>query len=165
MFNNRNSFSEQSKYNKTSNNLLDTNVNVSIIDAIDFINSICKGKIVKIEKKFKKEIPVWKFNLLLKEGSSLEIELSDNENKLLQIEANEGPYEYEIISRSGFISFTSAKKIAEEHTSQKILKWNLKQVKNKFEYNFWLFTKSGKAQVRVDAETGEIITKSKNKKK
>lgn len=132
---------------------------------IEFTLTIYNGEIYKIEKKFKKEIPVWNIEMVTKTGGSLEFEISGADEKLLVIIADEGPFDYEINPGNEIIPFSSASKTAEEFTSQKVMKWKLVQVKEKYEYDFWLFTKTGKAQVRIDALTGEIITKRKSKKK
>lgn len=136
----------------------------SIKDVLDFSLSIYNGEIFKIEKKFKKEIPVWNIEMITKTGGSLEFEISGAEEKLLEIIADEGPFDYEINPGNEIIPLSAATRTAEEFTSQKVMKWKLTQIKEKYEYDFWLFTKSGKAQVRIDALTAEIITKRKRKK-
>lgn len=152
------------KYNQSSAKFLDTNVimSISITDAIDYANMLMEGEIVKAERKFKKDIPFWKLDLVTDQKGVIGFEIALSEKNLIRIDSDEGPFEYEIIPKQDNVSFSKAKKTAEDFTGQKILKWNYFQNKKLWEYNFWLFTKSGKAQVRVDAESGEII---KNKKK
>jgi uncharacterized membrane protein YkoI len=150
------------KYSQSSNYFLDTNVKITKV--IEKLIEIFPGEIVKIEKKFKKNSPFWNVEMISGQGSSLEFEISSDENKIFSIEANEGPYEYEIIPDESIAPFSTAKKTAEEHTSQKILRWNFKYIKDKPEYSFWLFTKSGKAQLKIDAVSGEIIMKKNNSK-
>ncbi len=152
----------QSKYSETANNFLDTNVKIG--NVIEFVSTIIEGDIIKAEKKFKKNIQMWKVNVHMPSGGFVEMEISASEKKILQIEADEGPFEYEIAPGEGIVSFNSAKKNAEDHSGQKILKWVLKQNKEKYEYNFWVFTKSGKAQVKIDADSGDLILNNKKKK-
>lgn len=154
------------KYSETANNFLDTNAKIAdIADIIESAGKIIDGDIVKAERKFKKNILIWKINVLMSSGGFVNMELSAADKKILQIEAEEGPFEYELTPADGIITFNSAKKKSEEHSGQKILKWNLKQNKDKFEYSFWMFTKSGKAQVKIDAESGDLILNSKNSRK
>jgi len=136
------------KYSETVNNFLDTNVKIG--NAIEYAGTIIVGDVVKAEKKFKKNIQIWILNIHLPSGGFVEIEISASEKNILQIKA--------------IVSFNSAKKNAEDHSGLKILKWVLKQNKEKYEYNFWVFTKSGKAQVKIDAGTGDLILNSKRKK-
>lgn len=153
---------EPGKYNETTHYFLDTNVN--IIEVIDFSLLLVSGEVIKIEKKFKKDSPIWKVSMITSSGGSIDLELSYKENKLLNAEADEGPFDYELSPEPSLVSFSTAKRTAEEYTTQKVLKWSLKQNREKMEYNFWLFTKTGKAQVKVDAESGEVITKKKKNK-
>jgi len=152
---------KQIKYSQTSHNFLDTNVNIK--EVIDFTLLLLRGDVTKVEKKFKKDIPIWKVNMITPTGGSMEFELSYKEKKLLNLEADEGPFDYEVFPDSSLVSFSNAKKTAEEYAAQNILKWSLRTNRDKMEYNFWLFSKTGKAQVKVDAETGEIVTKKKKK--
>ncbi len=157
----RNNF-YQFKYSETAYNFLDTNVKIG--NVIDFVGKIIDGDIIKAEKKFKKNIQIWKINVHIPSGGFVNMEISAADKKILQIDAEEGPFEYEIVPDEGIVSFNSAKRNAEEYSGQKILKWNLKQNRDKFEYGFWMFTKSGKAQVKIDAGTGDLILSNKKKK-
>ncbi|MEP7145499.1 MAG: PepSY domain-containing protein [bacterium] len=152
------------KDNHSYAKFLDTNVSkfVSITDAVDYAGMLMEGEIVKAERKFKKDLPFWKLDLVTEQKGVVEFEISFTEKNLISIVSDEGPFEYEISPDDKYVSFSIAKKAAEDFTGQKILKWNYFKNKKSWEYNFWLFTKSGKAQVRVDAESGEVI---KNKKK
>ncbi len=150
------------KYSETVNNFLDTNVKIG--NAIEYAGTIIVGDVVKAEKKFKKNIQIWILNIHLPSGGFVEMEISASEKKILQIKADEGPFEYDLEPGEGIVSFNSAKKNAEDHSGLKILKWVLKQNKEKYEYNFWVFTKSGKAQVKIDAGTGDLILNNKKKK-
>ncbi len=157
---------EQSKYTQTHYKFLDTNIVklTDIKEAIAYSSSLCEGFITKAEQKFRKDIPVWKIDIITKDRGYLKVELSAFDNSLLRIESEEGPFNYEIKPGGNFIPFSEAQKSAEMHTGMKTLKWNLTKGKNVWEYSFWLFIKSGKAQIRVNAETGEIIVSRKKKK-
>ena len=155
----------ESSFSQTSEKLPGSGKESSLQEVIEFSLNLYKGEITKVEKKFKKDIPVWVIDMNASNGGSISFEISSGGNILLGIKAVEGPFDYDIKPGEEFVSLSSAKKTAEEFTSQKVLKWEFKQVKEKFEYGFWLFTKNGKAQVRVDAVSGEIITKRKTKKK
>ncbi len=153
----------QSKSLLTLSYSLDTNASkeVSIVDAINFALGLFEGSVTKAEKKFKKDIPIWEIDLITVERGSVEIEISSSDKNLIKVISDEGPFEYEIKPEENFIPFSSARKTAEEKAGQKILKWSYYKNRSRWEYNFWLFTKSGRAQVRVDAETGEVITTKK----
>ena len=155
----------QNKYSQTTHNFLDTNTSnlFTISDAIDYTLKLLECDITKAEKKFRKDIPVWKVNAITKERGTIVIEISASDKALLSIEAAEGPFDYEIKPDKDLISFAEARKKAEVHSGQKTLKWKYLKNKNNWEYNFWVFIKSGKAQVRIDAASGDIVTVKKKK--
>lgn len=153
---------DQFQYSETSNNFLDTNVNIT--EAIEIALGIAEGEVTKVERKFKKNIPIWKIDLITLTGGALEIEISYKEKRLIRLDASEGPFNYDVNVNPGLIPFSEAKKSAEDFAAQTTLKWNLYQNKENWEYNFWLFTKTGRAQVRVNAENGEVIIGRKKKK-
>lgn len=155
----------QNKYNQTSPNFLDTNTSnlYTISDAIDYTLNLLECDITKAEKKFRKDIPVWKVNAITKERGTIVVEISSTDKTLISIDAGEGPFDYEIKPDKDLIPFSEAKKKAEDHSGQKTLKWKYLKNKNNWEYNFWVFIKSGKAQIRIDAATGDIVTTKKKK--
>lgn len=153
------------KYSQTAHNFLDTNTSnlFTISDAIDYTSKLLECDIIKAEKKFRKDIPVWKVNAITKDRGTIVIEISSSDNTLLSIDASEGPFDYEIKPDKDLISFAEARKKAELHSGQKTLKWKYLKNKNNWEYNFWVFIKSGKAQIRVDASSGDIVSAKKKK--
>ena len=170
-FNTGNCFSENTnlnKYMQTSLLFLDTNKNktLTISEAVNFVMEISGGEVISAERKFKKSDPLWELILITSEGSFVKMEISFFDKTVLMMSSDEGPFTYDIKPSQDYISLFEAINIADSQSSQKVLKWKFLKVKDKWEYNFWLFTKSGKAQLRLDAETGEIITgkRTKNKK-
>lgn len=153
-------------YKQTSLLFLDTikNNSLTISDAVNFVKEISGGDVISAERKFKKSDPLWELILITEDGSFVKMEISFYERTVLLMSSEEGPFTYDIKPAQEFISLSEAIKIADSQSSQKVLKWKFLKLKDKWEYNFWLFTKSGKAQLRLDAETGEIITGKKNKK-
>lgn len=156
---------QENKYIKTSYKIHYTNQKTytDIKSAIDEVIQLTGGNVTKAEMKFKKDYPVWVISATGKDNCTFKVELTCEDNSLLKINAEEGPFEYELDPGENFISFSAAKKIAEEFTGVKTLKWNLYKNRKIWEYSFWLFLKSGKAQVRVNAESGEILTTKKKK--
>lgn len=155
----------QNKYIQTSGNFLDTNasIGVTIRDAVDYTAELLECVITKAELRFMKDIPLWKINGITSDRGTVELEISALDRSLLKIDAEEGPFEYEIKPHKDLVSFTEAKRKAEDFSGQKTLKWNLSRIKKRWEYHFWVFIKSGKAQVKIDAATGDIIKTGKKK--
>lgn len=159
--------SVQNKYSDCPDNFLDTNENtvvknpVTINEAISYAEGFLEGEVIYAEKKFVRDKAIWKILQATKQKGIIKYEVAGDELCLLRIESDEGPFEYELILNKKHVSFSSAKNKAESLTGQKILKWFYTKNKESWEYGFWLFTKSGKAQVKIDAESGEVISKKK----
>lgn len=136
-----------------------------ISEIADYISSLLKCDIVKIEKKYKSENIIWIADIITSGGGTVRIEVNSDTKDILHILASEGPFDYNFVPFENAVSFDDAKNITEKQYSRKILKWALRKNKGKFEYNFWMFTKTGKAQLRIDAESGEAILKKGKIKK
>lgn len=50
-------------------------------------------------------------------------------------------------------------------SASKVLKWKLVESKSGMQYHFWMFTKGGAAQLKIDAVTGERIMKNRRRRK
>ncbi len=158
------------QYNQTSTNFLDTNQNtlnelnetgVGIKEAVDYVLTLLNGEIISVKKEFKNGIPNWAIELITIDKGSLDIEISASEFFVIKITSDEGPFDYEIVPAKDHIPYSVAKRTAEESSGLKILKWNYYKNNSGWEYDFWVFTKSGRAEFRVDAVTGELIRKKK----
>lgn len=136
----------------------DSSTKISVI--ADHVSSLSKCEIIKIEKKYKNGNILWVTDLISAGGGSMRMEISSDKNEILYIYSSEGPFDYNIVPVDNGVSFDEARNTAERQSSKKILKWVFRKNKGKYEYNFWMFTKTGKAQLRIDAESGEIIVKS-----
>lgn len=154
------------KYMNSAFNFPDTNNNthLSIVDAVNFISERSRCEIISAEKKFRKDNPVWELILITETGSSVKLEVSYFERAILSMNSDESPSAFDLRPSENFISLTEALKIVSEQTPQNVMKWKFHKVKDNWEYNFWLFTKSGKAQLRLNAESGEIISSKKKSK-
>lgn len=146
-----------------SDTLLEAESRTGISKVIEMTQNLIQSDIQKVEKKVVKDIPVWKVITLTQSGGMIKFEFKFNEIELLQIDSEEGPFDYDLIPKKEFLSFATAKSTAEKHSGLKILKWSLKEIKQNWEYSFWVFTKSGKAHIRVNALSGEIIVKKSKK--
>jgi len=154
------------KYMKSTFNFPDTNNNthINIVEAVNFISEKSSGEIISAEKKFRKDNPFWELILFSESGSAVKLEVSCFERTILSMISDETPAAFDLRPSENFISLTEALKIVSEQTPQKVMKWKFHKVKDNWEYNFWLFTKSGKAQLRLNAESGEIISSKKKSK-
>ncbi|MBK6879055.1 MAG: PepSY domain-containing protein [Ignavibacteria bacterium] len=136
-----------------------------ITEAISITSLALEGKIIKAEKKFAKERTFWEVEVISPTGSTVELQVSTEEDKILAIIAEEGPFDYELIVGDALKKFSEVRAQAESVSASKVLKWKLVESKSGMQYHFWMFTKGGAAQLKIDAVTGERIMKKSAKKK
>lgn len=149
----------------STQSILTGSSDIEITEAISITSQALEGKIIKAEKKFAKERTYWEVEVISSIGSTVELKVSTEEDIIFGIAAEEGPFDYELTAGNGLKKFSEVRDIAESVSQSKILKWKLVEGKAGMQYHFWMFTKGGAAQLKIDAVTGERIMKKSGKKK
>jgi uncharacterized membrane protein YkoI len=148
----------------TESTLTNTSDN-EITEAISITSLALEGKIIKAEKKFAKDRTFWEVEVISPTGSEVELKVSTEEDIIFGIVAEEGPFDYELTAGDALKKFSEVRAQAESVSGSKVLKWKLVESKSGMQYHFWMFTKGGAAQLKIDAVTGERIMKKSGKKK
>ncbi|CAN5547281.1 hypothetical protein BH10BAC5_BH10BAC5_08910 [soil metagenome] len=137
---------------------------ISLKQSIEIAEKIIEGDIIKAERKFREKGTFVEIEVLTAKGGRLNLELENKSGAILSLESKEGPFDYEIFPGDNIQLLSKMKKMVEENTGDEVLKWKLSPKKDsKWEYEFWTITKSGKANVRINADSGVIITKPPKK--
>ncbi len=149
----------------STQSILTGSSDIEITEAISITSQALEGKIIKAEKKFAKERTYWEVEVISPAGSAVELQVSTEEHKILGIVSEEGPFDYELTAGDALKKFSEVRVQAESVSGSKVLKWKLVESKSGMQYHFWMFTKGGAAQLKIDAVTGERIMKKSGKKK
>lgn len=137
---------------------------ISLRESIEIAEKIIDGDVIKAERKFREKGVFIELEILTPKGGRMNLELENKSGNLLSLESKEGPFEYEIYPGNNLQLLSKMKKVVEENSGDEVLKWKLSQKKdNIWEYEFWTITKSGKANIRINADTGNLITKPPKK--
>lgn len=136
---------------------------ISLKQSIEIAEKMTDGYIIKAERKYREKGTFVEIEVLTVKGGRLTLELGNKTGELLALESKEGPFEYEIYPGNNLQLLSKMKKIAEENTGDEVLKWKLSLKKDVWEYEFWTVSKTGKANMRINADTGEIIAKAPKK--
>lgn len=136
---------------------------ISLKQSIEIAEKIIDGEIIKAERKFREKGVFVELEILTPKGGRIDLELENKTGRLLTLESKEGPFEYEIYPGNNLQLLSKMKKIVEENTGDEVLKWKLSQKKEVWEYEFWTISKTGKANVRINADSGDIISKPPKK--
>lgn len=133
---------------------------MDIKESIDKTTQLIPGDVIKVEKKFVSNNALWEVKSITDGGSEINFKINIEDGNWIIISSNDGPFDYDFTPQENYASFQTAKNTVEESLGRNILKWEYRLNKDKWEYGFWHLTKSGRAQIRVDAESGKIITKT-----
>lgn len=134
-----------------------------IKECIDKTTSLIPGDVIKIEKKFVSNKGIWEVKSIAESGSEINYKINLDDGSWIQMVSGDGPFDYDFTPQDGHVSFQTAKAAVEESLGTKMLKWEYRLNKDKWEYGFWHLTKTGRPQIRVDAESGKIVTKSRGR--
>ncbi len=132
---------------------------ISLMQSIEIADKIIEGDIIKAERKFREKGTFVELEILTPKGGRMILELENKTGNMLSLESKEGPFEYEIYPGNNIQLLSKMKKSVEENTGDEVLKWKLSQKKEVWEYEFWTISKTGKANIRINADSGEIISK------
>lgn len=136
-----------------------------IITAVEIASAALEAEVVKAEKKFQGGTVYWKAEMLCTSGSEVRLLINIGGKRIAEASSEEGAFDYEFDPGGNLIPLSEAQSLAEKNAGRKILKWKLVENKAGSQYHFWLFTKGGAAQFRVDALTGEQISGKGGRKK
>jgi len=132
-----------------------------ISDFINKANALIKGDIVKAERKFKAGKGFWEIKMIAEDGGEVRFDFDLKTCELIEAESSEGPFNYNLNPFFSNVDLQTAKLKTENELGMKIMKWEFKPVKEKWEWRFWYLSKTGVPQLRVDADSGEFITSGK----
>lgn len=136
-----------------------------ILQAVKIAQASMSGSIVRAEKKFARERTYWRVDVITSSGAAVEIQIDLEEHRIIAVKAEEGPFDYGFEPGSGLTGLEAAKSKAESEAGSPVLKWKLVESAKGMQYHFWLFTKGGPAQYKLDAVSGERIVSKKRIKK
>lgn len=120
----------------------------------DFIHGYLQGQIIHVE--YEMEDLAWNIYVKTEAGGIVEFTVSDDPYSILEIEGEEGPFDYDIMV-DGLISLAAAKEIALNHIDGELHEWELQMHSNQWIYEFSIKNTNGEFEVKIDAVTGEIL--------
>jgi len=116
-----------------------------------------------IEKKLVEEdgIPLWEVKIQNENGSIVKFYWAINNQVLVKMESQSGPFDYEIVPELNLINFSTAKTIAISAVKNStIIKWQL-ETDNDF-IGMWVYTfefqnNNESLKVFLDAQNGNVL--------
>lgn len=100
----------------------------------------------------------WEVTVVTDGGAEVEVEFDQATGQLVEIEGDQGPFDYEINPGQGLISFSQAKDIALNAAAGEIESWELeKDASGNWIYEFTLINDGQTESVEIDAVTGTVL--------
>lgn len=126
---------------------------------IDNSIELFPGKLIEQSSDILDEVQVWKIKIENESGSVVSFYWQKNYNLLFVIEGEHGPFNYEMIPPLGVLVLSTAKFLAFESYSEKVLtSWKLKRnnsYRNRWVYLFNL--KQTELPIMIDAVSGDVL--------
>ena len=104
--------------------------------------------------------PYWEVKITTDSGGEVEVKFDQATGNLLEIEGDVGPFDYEVTPGMGLIPFSEARaELFAEYVDAEIIEWELEQdLEGNWVYEFDIIFNQDEISVKIDAETGNIIT-------
>lgn len=118
--------------------------------------ALIDGTVTESEPENEEGILAWKVDITTTQGAEVEVYCRQDDNTLLRLDGESGPFDYNIDPGNGLIDFNQAKTIADGETSEDLENWRLR-VEDKYN-NLWVFTlEFTSIKVFINAEDGSVI--------
>ncbi len=118
---------------------------------------IVSGTVSSSEAEIEEGIAAWKVEIRTAQGAEVEIYCRQDNNELLRIDGESGPFDYNATPGNGLIDFSNAQSIGAAQTTETLMEWELEQ-EDKFN-NAWVYSlEYQQTEIYIDATNGSIIT-------
>jgi uncharacterized membrane protein YkoI len=118
---------------------------------------IVSGTVTGSEVEDEEGVAAWKVEIRTAQGAEVEVYCRQDNNQLLRIDGESGPFDYNATPGNGLIDFSSAQSIGAGQTTETLIEWELEQ-EDKFN-NAWVYSLEYlTAEIYIDASDGSILT-------
>ena len=142
-----------------------TENDISIEDIADQLEDIFGGHaVLEIESGNGRGLGVWIIRIKFDDGTFIKILIVKKLGKVLEIEIQEGPFDFDFDPEGSFITLQEAIEVALGEVPGEVVRVELElEEDNQWEFEIHIINSDGKWEVEVDAFTGDVIgVKQKN---
>ncbi len=122
-------------------------------------NNLQGATVVDFEVDEERGLTVWKIAIKFETGSYLEIVIVPELAKVLEVEGQRGPFDYDLDFGDGFVTLQQAIDAALEAVgSGEVIRWELElEEENEWEFEILIVNELGKWEVEIKAGDGVLI--------
>ena len=143
------------------------NHEISVEEVIALLEEFFQGSlVVEVEEDVERGLTVLKFQIKLNDEAFIEFSIVTEKGKILEIEGQAGPFDYDIDAGGNFVTLNEALQAAlDEIEGGEIERWELEiEEDNKWEFEIHVVNDEGRWEIEIDAFSGKILKiKLKNK--
>lgn len=118
--------------------------------------ALISGTVIETEPELEEGVEAWKVEIRTENGAEVEVYCRQDNNALLRIDGETGPFDYNITPGNGLISFSQAQAGAAGVASGTLVEWQLR-VEDKYN-NVWVYTlEYTQNKVYINAVDGSVL--------
>lgn len=122
------------------------------------LEEIFSGVVIEIKAGEERGLAVWEIEIKFEGGGKIEIVIVQEAGKVLEIEGQAGPFDFDLDPGESFISLNEAIEIAHSVMEGELERWELElEEDNKWEWEMHIVNGEGRWEIEIDAFTGEIL--------
>ena len=118
--------------------------------------ALISGTVTESEPDNEEGVAAWKVDITTAQGAEVEVYCRQDNNTLLRLDGESGPFDYNIDPGNGLIDFNQAKTVAGGETSEDLVSWRLR-MEDKYN-DQWVYTlEFTSTKVFINAEDGSVL--------
>ncbi len=122
------------------------------------LEEVFSGVAIEIRAGEERGLAVWEIEIKFEGGGKIEIVIVQEAGKILEIEGQAGPFDFDVDPEGSFISLNEAIEIAHTVMEGELERWELElEENNRWEWELHLINGEGRWEIEIDAFTGEIL--------
>lgn len=121
--------------------------------------SSVNGSLLSVNRIKSNDDGLWEVKVLTPAGALIKFEYFETTGQIREIHGLTGPFEYDLDPGNNFLLYQDVRVIALNAKSGNINSWKLEKDEsdNRWEYRFFITTDDGNWELRIHAETGQIL--------
>jgi len=129
-----------------------------IDEIVHKLEEVFSGVAIEIKTGEERGLTVWEIEIKFEGGGKIEIVIVQKAGKILEIEGQAGPFDFNLDPGGSFISLNEAIDIAFSVMEGELERWELElEENNRWEWEMHIVNGEGRWEIEIDAFTGEIL--------
>lgn len=118
-----------------------------------------QSNLVSVQRIKTNDNGIWEVKVITASGALIKFEYFESNGQIREIHGLTGPFDYNLDPGNGLMLYQDVRAIALNAKAGNITSWKLEKDEsdNRWEYRFFITASDGKWELRINAETGQIL--------